>query len=65
MSTRYSSAFRHLCHDETKAAQWAENLKPGHYVSFEDTPEGYKSQPVEQDARDFASRLKEEVRRRQ
>ncbi len=65
MATRYNSAFRHLCHDETKAAQWAENLKPGSYVSFDVNAEGYEAQPVEKDARDFAARLKEEVRRRQ
>jgi len=64
MATRYDSAFRHLCHDETKAAQWAENLN-GRYVSFETDPEAYEAQPVEKDARDFADRLSEEVRRRQ
>ena len=64
MATRYDSAFRHLCHDEASAARWSENLNGG-YVSFEADPKGYEAQPVEEDARDFADRLKEEVRRRQ
>ena len=64
MATRYNSAFKHLCHDEASAARWSENLN-GHYVSFEADPKGYEAQPVEEDARDFANRLKEEVRRRQ
>lgn len=63
MATRYNSAFRHLCHDETAAARWAENLD-GRYVSFETNPEGYAAQSVEKDARDFADRLKEEVAKR-
>jgi len=64
MATRYNSAFRHLCHDESKAARWAENLN-GRYVSFEANPESYEAQSVEKDARDFAQSLKEELRRRQ
>lgn len=64
MAGRYNSAFRHLCHDEAAAARWAENLN-GRYVSFETDPEGYEAQSVEKDARDFAHKLKEEVRRRQ
>lgn len=64
MAGRYNSAFRHLCHDETAAARWAENLS-GRYVSFEVDPKGYEAQSVEKDARDFANRLKEEVKRRQ
>jgi len=64
MATRYNSAFRHLCHDEAKAARWSENLD-GRYVSFEADPEGYEAQSVEKDARNFAHSLKEEVRRRQ
>lgn len=64
MAGRYNSAFRHLCHDEAQAARWAQNLN-GKYVSFEADPEGYEAQPVEKDARDFAARLKAEMRRRQ
>ncbi len=64
MATRYTSAFGHLCHDETKAAQWAENFD-GRYVSFEVDPGRYEAQSVEKDARDFAYSLKEGVRKRQ
>ena len=64
MATRYNSAFRHLCHDEAKAAQWATNLN-GRYVSYEADPGSYEAQSVEKDARDFARSLTEEVRRRQ
>lgn len=63
MATRYNSAFRHLCHDEAAAGQWAANLDGG-YVSFEQTPEGYEGQPVERDARDFAQKIVAEVQRR-
>ncbi len=65
MAGMYNSAFRHLCQNEAQAERWAENLKPGHYVSFEENRERYEAQPVEEDAQDFAKRLKEEVRRRQ
>ncbi len=64
MATRYNSAFRHLCHDEVMAARWAENLKPGNYISFEEDPERYAAQPVEADARDFADRLRNEVQQK-
>lgn len=64
MAVRYNSAFRHLCHDEAVAAQWAENLD-GKYISFEADAEGYASQPVEADARDFANKIKGEVYKRQ
>lgn len=60
MATRYNSAFRHLCHDETQAAKWAENLDGG-YIPFEDNAKGYKNQSVERDARDFAHRIREGV----
>ena len=65
MAGRYNSAFRHLCHNEAQAKQWSENLRPGSYVSFEKDPEGYAAQPVERDARDFATKIMEEVRKRQ
>lgn len=64
MVERYQSAFRHLCHDETAAARWAENLD-GRYVEFGTDPEGYKDQAVESDARTFAASLRAEVERRQ
>ena len=62
---RFNSPFRHLCHDEAKAAQWAENLRPGNYVSSDVDPERYRGQPVEKDAWDFAGRITDAVRRRQ
>jgi hypothetical protein len=62
MANRYDSSFRHLCHDETQAAKWAENLG-GHYRSFEESPDGYEAQPVERDARDFAQRIMTELHR--
>jgi len=61
MADRYKSTFRHLCHDETAAVQWAENFRPGHYVEGD----GYRTQPVEKDAWDFASKIVERVRGRQ
>lgn len=63
MAGRYRSAFRHLCHDEAKAARWDENLR--HYVPPEQGLEKYMGQPVENDAREFAARIREGVRRRQ
>ena len=65
MAGRYNSTFSHLCHSEAQAKRWSENLKPGNYVAFEENPERYAAQPVEKDAREFAARIKEEVRRRQ
>lgn len=62
MAIRYDSIFKHLCHDEASAAKWSENLAPGHYISYEQDPEGYQNQPVEKDARDFADRILERVK---
>jgi len=62
MVERYESSFRHLCHDEAAAAQWAENFREGRYISFEGDPEGYEAQPVEADARAFADTITERVR---
>jgi hypothetical protein len=65
MVARYKNPnFRHLCHDETRAAQWADNLREG-YVRFETDPAGYEAQAVEKDANDFARRLTEAVKRKQ
>ena len=33
---------------------WADNMAPGHYITYERNPRGYYSQPIERDARDFA-----------
>lgn len=63
MAGRYGSAFSHLCHDKEASAAWAENLKPSNYVSFEEDPARYEAQPVERDARDFAARIQEQLRR--
>jgi hypothetical protein len=60
-----NSPFKHLCHDEAKASQWAENLRPGNYITFEMNRDQYAEQPVEADARDFARKIREAVRNRQ
>lgn len=36
-------------------AAWSENMQPGHYITFERNPRGYYNQPIEKDARNFAS----------
>lgn len=42
-------------HEDHEAAQaWADNMAPGHYISYEKNPRGYYSQPIERDARGFA-----------
>lgn len=41
--------------DQADVEAWAENLKDGNYISFEENPRGYWNQPVEVDARQFAS----------
>ena len=42
-------------HKDYEAAQaWADNMAPGHYISYEKNPRGYYYQPIERDARDFA-----------
>lgn len=41
--------------DQAEAEAWAENFKDGNYISFEENPRGYWNQPVEVDARQFAS----------
>ncbi len=65
MASRYNSAFRHLCHNEIEAKRWSENLQQGKYASFEEDPERYAAQPVENDARDFAAKIREKVRTKQ
>lgn len=40
--------------DKEELAAWAENMKPGHYISYERNPRGYYNQPIERDARSFA-----------
>ncbi|MBE6719080.1 MAG: hypothetical protein E7571_00290 [Ruminococcaceae bacterium] len=45
-----------VAHDNLEEAEvWRENLNGENYISFEDNPRGYFEQPVEVDARDFAS----------
>jgi uncharacterized protein YeaO (DUF488 family) len=58
------STFRHLCHNESQAKLWAENLNPRNYIRPEEDLKRYAEQPVENDARDFAAKIKEELRRR-
>ena len=42
-------------HSDTRAVQeWADNMAPGHYITYERNPRGYYSQPIERDARAFA-----------
>lgn len=42
-------------HADAQAVQaWADNMAPGHYITFERNPRGYYFQPIEKDARDFA-----------
>lgn len=43
------------CEDAEIARAWARNLEPGGYVRFDENPRAYWSQPVEADARGFAS----------
>lgn len=52
-----------LAHDdEGQARAWAKNLRPGGYVSFWQNPRAYYEQPVESDARRFASERLERLR---
>ena len=49
-------------HDNQEEAEaWKENLKEGHYISFNENPRGYYEQPVEVDAREFAAQRYEEL----
>ena len=41
--------------DQADVESWTENFKDGNYISFEENPRGYWNQPVEVDARQFAS----------
>lgn len=42
-------------HPDPQVVQsWADNMAPGHYITYERNPRGYYSQPIERDARDFA-----------
>lgn len=42
-------------HDDKKElAAWADNMQPGHYITYERNPRGYFNQPIERDARSFA-----------
>lgn len=42
-------------HDnDAELAAWKDNMKPGHYISYEKNPRGYYAQPIERDARSFA-----------
>lgn len=43
------------CDDLMAARAWADNLAPGGYITFQENPRAYYDQPVETDARSFAS----------
>lgn len=43
--------------DEKLVARWAENFKAGNYIRPNDDWEGYRKQPVEADAWDYAERI--------
>lgn len=47
--------------EEVKA--WAENMKSGNYVQFSQNPRAYWQQPIEADARAYASERLEELKR--
>lgn len=53
--------------DKQELATWADNMQPGHYITYERNPRGYFNQPIERDARSFAEerlRLLEEEKAR-
>jgi hypothetical protein len=53
-------------HDPGETAEWAENMKPGHYVSGNGKNiERYYNQPVERDAYGYAEKMTEKVRQEQ
>ena len=41
--------------DPGEIETWRENLKKGNYISYKENPRGYYEQPVEVDARNFAT----------
>lgn len=51
----YNVDVREVHSDETTTGEWAENLD--NYISYEWDPQGYFSQPVEVDAREFAENV--------
>lgn len=40
--------------DKNELVAWADNMQPGHYITYERNPRGYFNQPIERDARRFA-----------
>ncbi len=47
--------------DPNESEAWRENLRDGNYISFRENPRGYYEQPVEVDAREFATKRYEEL----
>lgn len=47
--------------DKAELEAWRDNMKPGHYIDYEQNPRRYFSQPIEQDARAFAAKQSQQV----
>lgn len=43
----------------SEVEEWKENMKPGHYIHYNQNPRGYFNQPIEKDARSFAEKMSE------
>lgn len=48
-----------IMHDETETKVWNENFQK--YITFQEDPKGYYAQPVEVDARNYASQRYQEI----
>ena len=48
-----------IIHDETETKVWNENFQK--YITFQEDPKGYYTQPVEVDARNYASQRYQEI----
>lgn len=45
----------------SEVEKWRENMKPEHYIEYEQNPKAYFHQPIEKDAFSFASNMAEEI----
>lgn len=52
---QHQAVMGEIIHAEPEQVKaWADNMAPGHYITFERNPRAYAAQPIERDAREFA-----------
>lgn len=58
-SYQHQAVIGTIMHDETETKVWTENFQK--YITFQEDPKGYYAQPIEVDARNYASQRYQEI----